>query len=630
MDWKIEKIVFSNFKFFKDTFSIELAGKNLLLYGENGSGKSSIAMGLYTFIESRKKTMDGVLKYFTLGNDENLRNVYSVANDHSSISITYKNGSNNTETRTIGDQVIETQDRSDTFCQNSLAASDVISYRTLSELLYRKNSRKVDLFDLFVDDFFLFLDLDSPYQTLEGVIPDSTDLSAASWWKHLNEENITSDNYVQFNQLLASFKSKVSNELAIIQRFANGIIHDELQHPEISISLDLEITNSDSKNLKLVKPRLILTAKETNSEISGWSTTIYHLASHFNEARLTCIAIALRMAIAWHRHLSTPNINAFLCIDDLLISLDMGNRLLVIKMILARVNKWQLLILTHDKTLFEEFRRQIPENEQESDWLIAEMYIKDPSLSEHHYPEPFITDRKDYYDKAKAFLIQRDYPSCATNLRKYAEEQLCILLPTNLQLRKIGNKVIECDLNGLITSLRRYASELEIPTAVFPSLDFYRQRLLNPLSHNDIATPVYKNELENCFRELDKLPSLINNTFVLVANDETESKKWTISVSKDSSSDNLTFKSTETWVYLEYGGSRYIQNVQIEVCHNDSGLFHDHEKGKLNTIFDRLCDNLGYTTTKPLLKDCVSSDSGIPLSSIVGDNFREAVMNKRM
>ena len=60
MDWKIEKIVFSNFKFFKDTFSIELAGKNLLLYGENGSGKSSIAMGLYTFIESRKKTMDGV------------------------------------------------------------------------------------------------------------------------------------------------------------------------------------------------------------------------------------------------------------------------------------------------------------------------------------------------------------------------------------------------------------------------------------------------------------------------------------------------------------------------------------------------------------------------------------------
>lgn len=630
MDWRIEKIVFSNFKFFKDTFSLELAGKNLLLYGENGSGKSSIAMGLYTFIESRKKTRDGVLKYFTPENDENLRNAYSASNDHSSISITYKNRSNNTETRTISDQVIETQDRNDTFCQNSLAASDVISYRTLSELLYRKNSRKVDLFDLFVDDFFLFLDLDSSYQTLEGVIPDPTDLSAESWWKHLNQESITEDNYEAYNNLLETFQSKVSNELAIIQSLANNMLHDELQHPEITISLDLEITRVDRSNLQLARPRLILSAKEVNQLIPSWSTTIHHLATHFNEARLTCIAIALRMAIAEHRHLSAPNINAFLCIDDLLISLDMGNRLLVIKMILARANKWQLMILTHDKALFEEFRRQIPESEVDSQWRISEMYIKDQTLSGHNYPEPFMTDRKSYLEKAKVFLVERDYPSCATNLRKYAEEQLEILLPANLQLRRIGNKVTECDLNGLIASLRRYAGELGIPTVVFPSLDFYRQRLLNPLSHNDISTPVYKNELEYCLRELDKLPSLIDNTFVLVANDETESKKWTISVSKDSSSDSLTFKSTETWVYLEYGGSRYIQNIQIEVCHNDSGIFHEHHKEKLNTIFDRLCDNLGYTSTKPRLQDCVFSDSGITLSSLVGDNFREAVMNKRM
>lgn len=42
MAWKIDKIAIRNFKFFKDEFTLDLKGKNLLIYGENGSGKSSL------------------------------------------------------------------------------------------------------------------------------------------------------------------------------------------------------------------------------------------------------------------------------------------------------------------------------------------------------------------------------------------------------------------------------------------------------------------------------------------------------------------------------------------------------------------------------------------------------------
>lgn len=42
MNWRIDKIEVKNFKFFKDAFSLKVNRKNLLLYGENGSGKSSI------------------------------------------------------------------------------------------------------------------------------------------------------------------------------------------------------------------------------------------------------------------------------------------------------------------------------------------------------------------------------------------------------------------------------------------------------------------------------------------------------------------------------------------------------------------------------------------------------------
>jgi len=45
-DIKIENIRFKNYKFFNGDFELPIDGENLLLYGENGSGKSSIFKAL--------------------------------------------------------------------------------------------------------------------------------------------------------------------------------------------------------------------------------------------------------------------------------------------------------------------------------------------------------------------------------------------------------------------------------------------------------------------------------------------------------------------------------------------------------------------------------------------------------
>lgn len=637
MDWRIKDITYTNFKFFKDQFFLNLDGKNLLLYGENGSGKSSIAMGLYTLLESRKKTEEEVKKYFVEnpGNDEHLRNRYSSTEEHSSIVITYhkSNDKNVEESRSISDDVIETQNVADVFCQQSFAASDVLSYRTLSELLYRKNSNEVDLFDVFSDEFFLFLDLDEPYTNIQGIVPEPTDLSAASWWRLLNDEDVTSDNYTFFNDVLTSFETKINNALGIIEGFANESLRDELEHPEIKISLDFGIQQTTEDCLTLRRPKLILTAKETNSIRPGWEASVHHLATHFNEARLTCIAIALRMAIAEQRHISTSDINAFLCIDDLLLSLDMGNRLAVIKMILSKESKWQLLILTHDRALYEEFRRQIPDEDKSGKWVFRELYVKHTALSEHDYPEPFLKKSKGYRESAEFYFLHCDYATCANHLRKYAEEQLKLFLPKNLQLQLDNDLYKTKELNALIGMLATYSQQLGINNSLFPSIDFYRQRLLNPLSHNDISTPIYRNELESCFRELDKFPMLIDSTFVLVTRKEVESKKWIIEVKKDGMSDRLSFKTTEPWVYLQYNGVRYIQEVQIEICHNDSDTFPDHARGNLKEVFVRLCKGVGFVdpAQMPGIADSISYDTdGTNLSTIAGSNYRKAVKNNKM
>ena len=56
---KINRIKISNYKFFYGDFEMEFKGKNVLVYGENGSGKSSI---FQAFKYLAKSKFDGISK----------------------------------------------------------------------------------------------------------------------------------------------------------------------------------------------------------------------------------------------------------------------------------------------------------------------------------------------------------------------------------------------------------------------------------------------------------------------------------------------------------------------------------------------------------------------------------------
>ena len=59
---RITKIEIKNFRAFYGTYQIDLhrAGKNLLVYGENGSGKSSLYLALKSFLESSEDKFDRI------------------------------------------------------------------------------------------------------------------------------------------------------------------------------------------------------------------------------------------------------------------------------------------------------------------------------------------------------------------------------------------------------------------------------------------------------------------------------------------------------------------------------------------------------------------------------------------
>ena len=74
----ITKIEIEGFKAFPNYFELNLEdGKNLLLYGENGSGKSSVYFALHVLLQSAFKE-DGGAKYFMVedARKEHLINLY--------------------------------------------------------------------------------------------------------------------------------------------------------------------------------------------------------------------------------------------------------------------------------------------------------------------------------------------------------------------------------------------------------------------------------------------------------------------------------------------------------------------------------------------------------------------------
>ena len=76
---RIETLHIHNLKFFDEQKPIKLGGKHLLLFGENGSGKSSVYWILYTLFKCSLKDKADFQKYFkqpALENPVSLVNIY--------------------------------------------------------------------------------------------------------------------------------------------------------------------------------------------------------------------------------------------------------------------------------------------------------------------------------------------------------------------------------------------------------------------------------------------------------------------------------------------------------------------------------------------------------------------------
>lgn len=513
---KIDKIIFKNFKAFNGEQEIDFNSKNLLLYGENGSGKSSIFWGIYTFLQSTTKKQDKIKDYFIQFDEDNpltfssLKNIYSTAADEAFVEL-------HTKDEIIGNTTVDyikyTDSTTDIDKKNLLismanAASDFINYKFLHNFYNVTHKQEINLWKVFEHDIFPFYrrtETDKYYQEeIEGItkgVPRNTSTGRAN--------RVDSWLYTNFLEKIEALNNKIDLFLVEIQDNANKFLKDHFFDSKDKIRITLEYKDKieydkiyyDNHNYS------IFMSMELFDEVNNKWISIKRPQSFLNEAQLTRVAIAVRIGALQTR--VTTSEYKILCLDDMLISLDMGNREKVIKTflntdkltVLNYFDEFQKVIFTHDRGFYNLCKQRIEKDLNPKNWLFKEMYFDEESSP----PKPYIADNSNEFTKAESFLKSFDYPAAANSLRQGLEGIMRNILPKSKKSDIQRGATEIKDLDGHLKAFEGILDKFRQSKTIINDLFIYKKHILNPFSHNNIDSPIFKEEIK---KVLETVPAL--------------------------------------------------------------------------------------------------------------------------
>jgi hypothetical protein len=404
----LQKIEIKNFKVFRD-FTLDLDGRHLLVYGANGAGKSSLYWALYTFLQSARKSRNAVSKYFDPANPQNLLNYHEqsgAAPKSGEIQITLKELASATS-RSYKISQSDHGTYNEPAILNGDRASDFITYRFFFGFSHFRNSETFDLWPLFEKEILPFC------VSTGGLVPFDV-------WNQISsgKANRGGSRGVGGSRAYTRFKEKTDSFAAMLPGIVNGIsvaaqkFYDEHFAVDDLAKITFKIAVTVNASYDVALKKFTRPVIEFGVQVGG--KTITRPQSFLNEAKLTQLALSVRFAASLV-NLRTSDLK-LLVIDDLLVSLDMSNRMKAVEIILSSTfSDYQKIILTHDRGFFEETHRRI--GHDQSNWLFANIQgnAKDGAA--------FINKKSDL-ELAQDYLANDQLEECGNRLRKHAEASL--------------------------------------------------------------------------------------------------------------------------------------------------------------------------------------------------------------
>lgn len=445
---KIKKMCLNNFKFFYQDFELNIDGENILLYGENGSGKSSIYKALELLTKNDFSDFDSNMNIFATDDSNEMLSAEFTFTDNSQIS--------------FDDSESEIPDDYE-FLKGLSIFRPFFDYKRLLKVHYSNDNgrSKVNLYSMFrqlLKDYPVRVD---DKDTTLGMIDDLEDY-------YFNLKDI-------FNELKPD-----------INKFLKDYFDCQIQ----MISLEAKtIINTDDNSATSVS---VGATPTVNIEIDYYDKPVKKYHVFLNEARLTALAMSIYFVAIKKLmgKLEETNVIKLLVLDDILISLDMSNRMKLLKILKEEFSSFQIFFFTHDKELFELYKNKL------SLWKKYELYIDDSE------PEPraIIKTGTSDFERAKMFYAKKDYDCCAMLLRKDFER--C--------LKKILSKYkrrIKKYLRDMIKDAIKVVVDNEIKN-LLNHIDSNIKHILNPQCHSEPKN-IHSLEMKQAIDDLELLKGFI-------------------------------------------------------------------------------------------------------------------------
>lgn len=516
----IKTITIQNFKFFQQPETLELNDKHLLLYGENGSGKSSVYWSLYTLLEcANKEDVAEITKYFdpAPAADEKLTNIFlvpgntdwvdseikMVLQDNTTFEVSFANPNINTNTD----------------AQAANYSSEFLNYKMLFRLHDFAHSEYINIFRYFEREVFPYVKFNPVTYWIKDVngtaATQKQTENAKQIWDFVKngppksgtmKDGVTprhplkrEEAYGVYNNIINGFKRDVEDLLTFINTEGNPILNDA---DKFNYDFTFKLELKEEKPFKLSKLKFEPPQFSIILSIPLFQGRAGVEKPHtfLNEARLSALGLSIRFAILKRRLQDSKLKMAIL--DDFMISLDMKNRDVALDYILDRIAPdYQLLILSHDRFMYELTKDKIA-RKMLNNWTYYQMFedIDDPPTK--LFPKVILDKGK--VNHARALFKSKDFTSSANVIRQAAEKFCKAYLTKQEQL---DNNYRPMKLDGMITKVIAKGGAATPPLDAQTLLDLkdYKDRIMNPNSHYDIETPLFSNELEKAIKTVEKL-----------------------------------------------------------------------------------------------------------------------------
>lgn len=318
---RLHELHIQNFKFFSKhnpkSPLLKIGGKNLLIYGENGSGKSTIYWAIYTLLESAFKQGESgkqkIKDYFTKGHESGLVNIHATASKKPFIKAVLDDGAGNSKEYLLsGDESDITAIQANSAIRESGMASDFINYRVLFRLHHVKHSKDNDLFGWFEDEIFpyiliekiskvksirdVFKELETGPPKVNAFDDPGKKVYPNPEMREHEQEAVKKDYkvYQKYTSQLKRFNTRFNTWLKERVKRANEILKDDFEQ-NFEIKLDYTAAKATVKedDPGWESPNIVLKVPK----YEGKRNVVKRAHSFLNEAKWTSIGLALRFAI---------------------------------------------------------------------------------------------------------------------------------------------------------------------------------------------------------------------------------------------------------------------------------------------------------------------------------------------